>query len=367
MFRSKRSSLVRRLWRNHCAVTPASGARGTESGQNAEGLQNALKPAAHFVFKNLKDEQLELLVEAVESRGAWDVGCVSFPKTELRVGEHALPAQVLMCKLYRWPELKHLHELKLLCCCEESWKKDSESALVCCNPFHFSRHTVPETPPPPYSKLCLFDNQRRNYIACLNSGDHGTTDISNTTYRDWHDTTLSRNTTRDGYWCKVAYWEHRTRVGRLYAVHEPSVNIFSDLPHGDGFCLGQLSAENRNETVRRTRSKIGHGILLSRELDGVWAYNRSEHPVFVSSPTLDVLCSRTPLVHKVLPGYSLKLFDYERSMALRCAAKTSELTDGPYDPNSVTISFAKGWGPFYSRQFITSCPCWLEILLNDPR
>ncbi|KAG7232833.1 hypothetical protein INR49_008063, partial [Caranx melampygus] len=44
------------------------------------------------------------------------------------------------------------------------------------------------------------------------------------------------------HWCSVAYWEQRTRVGRLYPAYEPSLSIFYDLPQGTGLCLGQLHA-----------------------------------------------------------------------------------------------------------------------------
>lgn len=179
---------------------------------------------------------------------------------------------------------------------------------------------------------------------------------------------MSPDTPKQSHWCSVAYWEHRTRVGRLYPVYEPSVSIFYDLPQGTGLCLGQLGGERRGGTAQRTRSKIGYGLLLSKEPDGVWAYNRSQHPIFVNSPTLEAPGGRGLLVRKVMPGYSIRVFDYERSarLLLRHEAEPA-LPDGPYDPNSVRISFAKGWGPCYSRQFITSCPCWLEILLNNHR
>ncbi|PSN58397.1 hypothetical protein C0J52_02813 [Blattella germanica] len=35
-------------------------------------------------------------------------------------------------------------------------------------------------------------------------------------------------------WCKLAYWELTTRVGRLFSVELPAVNVFTSLPHGDG-------------------------------------------------------------------------------------------------------------------------------------
>lgn len=179
------------------------------------------------------------------------------------------------------------------------------------------------------------------------------------------DTSTSPDPLKQNHWCSVAYWENRTRVGRLYTVYEHSLSIFYDLPQGTGLCLGQLGQEQRSSSVQRTRGKIGYGILLSKEPDGVWAYNRSQHPIFVNSPTLDTPNGgRSLIVRKVMPGYSIKVFDYDKSSHLRRVEEPEHL-DGPYDPNSVRISFAKGWGPCYSRQFITSCPCWLEILLNN--
>lgn len=153
-------------------------------------------------------------------------------------------------------------------------------------------------------------------------------------------------------------------MGRLYAVHEASVNVFCELPWGSGFCLAQLPAAYRSCAVRRARGKIGRGLLLSREPGGVWVYNRSEHPIFVSSPTLSPPAACRLTVLKVLPGYSAKVFDFQWAGDREGWQLPRE---GPCDPHSIRISFAKGWGPCYSRQFITSCPCWLEVLLNQPR
>ncbi|NXQ31050.1 SMAD6 protein, partial [Alaudala cheleensis] len=321
-----------------------------------------LKPAAHDLFKKLKDEELELLVQVVESRGAWESGCVLAPRGDPRGVKQGLPPQVLLCRLFRWPDLHQSHELKHLCYCARGQGVCGDLAVLCCNPHHFSRLAVPgecwwqhwELPCPP---------RLRPLLSGAGSGLQwapGGQDLCS----PLPDTSLSWSTVKDGCWCKLAYWEYRTRVGRLYAVHEASVNVFCELPWGSGFCLAQLPAAYRSCAVRRARGKIGRGLLLSREPGGVWAYNRSEHPIFVSSPTLSPpgACGLTVL--KVLPGYSAKVFNYEWAGDRGGWQLPGE---GPCDPHSIRISFAKGWGPCYSRQFITSCPCWLEVLLNQPR
>uniref|UniRef100_A0A8I3NZX4 Mothers against decapentaplegic homolog n=1 Tax=Canis lupus familiaris TaxID=9615 RepID=A0A8I3NZX4_CANLF len=305
------------------APEAAGGGRSREARSRLLLLEQELKTVTYSLLKRLKERSLDTLLEAVESRGGVPGGCVLVPRADLRLGGQPAPPQLLLGRLFRWPDLQHAVELKPLCGCH-SFAAAADGPTVCCNPYHFSRLCGP-------------------------------------------DASMSPDATKPSHWCSVAYWEHRTRVGRLYAVYDQAVSIFYDLPQGSGFCLGQLNLEPRSESVRRTRSKIGFGILLSKEPDGVWAYNRGEHPIFVNSPTLDAPGGgRALVVRKVPPGYSIKVFDFERSGLLQQGPEP-DAADGPYDPNSVRISFAKGWGPCYSRQFITSCPCWLEVLLNNHR
>ncbi|XP_024423046.3 mothers against decapentaplegic homolog 6 [Desmodus rotundus] len=348
------------------ALEPAGGGRSREARSRLLLLEQELKTVTYSLLKRLKERSLDTLLEAVESRGGVPGGCVLVPRADLRLGGQPAPPQLLLGRLFRWPDLQHAVELKPLCGCHSFAAADGPT--VCCNPYHFSRLCGPESPPPPYSRLSPREEYKPLDLSdsTLSYTETEATNSLITAPGEFSDASMSPDATKPSHWCSVAYWEHRTRVGRLYAVYDQAVSIFYDLPQGSGFCLGQLNLEQRSESVRRTRSKIGFGILLSKEPDGVWAYNRGEHPIFVNSPTLDAPGSRALVVRKVPPGYSIKVFDFERSGLLQQGPEP-DAADGPYDPNSVRISFAKGWGPCYSRQFITSCPCWLEILLNNHR
>lgn len=139
MFRSRRSALVRRLLRSRVGCT-----HGNDSGSSADRESEAetdLKAAANSFLKRLKEKQLELLLEALESRGGTHTNCVPISKGELGRRTVGVAPHVLCCQLFRWPELKHGSELKRLkFCCEISQQGDEESSgTVCCNPYHISR------------------------------------------------------------------------------------------------------------------------------------------------------------------------------------------------------------------------------------
>ena len=160
----------------------------------------------------------------------------------------------------------------------------------------------------------------------------------------------------------------------MFEVKSSTVDIFQQLPEGEGFWLGALnrdsiasniSSRDSSHCDSRVFHRIGYGLQLSREDDSVWIYNRSEHPLYVNSPLYNknIELTHNAEVKKVQPGYSLKIFDYAR---VNIHQQIRTLV-GPKYPYSVRISFVKGWGRNYTRQFITSCPCWLEILLNITR
>jgi MAD (mothers against decapentaplegic) family protein 6/7 len=184
---------------------------------------------------------------------------------------------------------------------------------------------------------------------------------------------LTSSASEPAVWCSVAYWELRQRVGPQFVVRNDHVNIFGDLALGSGLCLAQLQSDRDVPSgVVKVRRKIGSGLILSREADGIWIYNRSRHPLFVSRPpSKPPRVSFSPQnVDRLPPGFALRLFDVRWRNGVAHESPTSCImtsADGPCNLRSAQISFAKGFGERYSRQTIMSCPCWIEVLLEVKR
>ena len=136
MFRSKRSSLVKRLWkckldRNEAPCSPES----------AEELE--LKSVAQSLLKRLKETQLESLVAAVESNGAETADCVMLTHPVLRLGKRKVAPHVLCCQLWRWPEMDSGDACMRHLPCSQVVGAQEDSSSICCNPYHWSRVLQP--------------------------------------------------------------------------------------------------------------------------------------------------------------------------------------------------------------------------------
>eukprot|EP00064_Thunnus_orientalis_P008985 superscaffoldBa00001109_g9008 len=190
MFRTKRSGLVRRLWRSRAPVegdgeadrgTHGSGGccmgKATKVAKSNAGSEAELKALTHSILKKIKEKQLEVLLQAVESKGGARSPCLLLPsKVDAKVGQQSYSLPMLLYKVFRWPDLRHSSELKRLSCCESYGKINPE--LVCCNPHHMSRLCELESPPPPYSRYPM------DYLKPPDSPDSGpsSSDTGGTTY-----------------------------------------------------------------------------------------------------------------------------------------------------------------------------------------
>ncbi|XP_050539431.1 mothers against decapentaplegic homolog 6-like [Daktulosphaira vitifoliae] len=362
MFRRRRTALAKRLWKARVRRD-----NETRCAEKTVGQPPALSPGPdsderqfrNALFKRLDDRQLETLLRAVDTVGADAAECVA-----VRPFLFADPA-VICCRLWRWPDLKSAEQLKATPACQQQYSSTGLPDLVCCNPYHWSKRCEIERPPPPYSRFIKEKLKPEDRAPSECSWDSNDDELRGSFSTDGDEKPNEKE------WCKVAYWELSQRVGRLYPVDTKSVNVFWNVPIGTGLSLAALTQHNYSPTqqtpdsVLRNRTKIGQGLALSREDDGVWAYNLSDWPMFVNSPTLDDPDSRSYLVFRVPSGHCLNIFTGNpHGDRIRYS---NGLRVGPVDPNAVRISFAKGWGPKYSRQEITSCPTWIEVLLDPCR
>lgn len=183
--------------------------------------------------------------------------------------------------------------------------------------------------------------------------------------------TLSANCTFYGEdnppnWCTLSYWELRSRVGSQFHVFQDKVDIYNDNPKADGLCLAFFPVLHNDLQdgirIRKTKQKIGHGIRILRDGCSVLVFNQSNYPIFLNSSTLNPHDLRKLSVTKILPGDSIKAFDFVIAKQLTHTYPFRSDKNGPRDVYSIRISFVKGWGPNYTRQTILSCPCWLEVL-----
>jgi hypothetical protein len=129
MFRSRRSSLVKRLWRNRITHDEKGCSPEKERPEDLE-----MKSVAQSMLKRLKERQLDVLVQSVESKGGETTECVLLPKGDLRIGRRSVAPHVLCCRLWRWPDIPGGAELRRLPCCGTI----NDPLYMCCNPYHWS-------------------------------------------------------------------------------------------------------------------------------------------------------------------------------------------------------------------------------------
>lgn len=138
MFRSRKSALVKRAWK--ARKLGLSDAPHQEPRQQEAAQQ--IKVAAFHLLRRLTEAQLELLVAALDSGGGDPGECVLVPREagEERVGGHSLPPHLLMCWVWRWPDLfapgQHgATPLQRLPSCAAR----NDHVYVCANPHHWAR------------------------------------------------------------------------------------------------------------------------------------------------------------------------------------------------------------------------------------
>nr|AVK72360.1 SMAD6 protein [Meara stichopi] len=339
MFRSRRSSLSRQLWK-------------LKSSTEECNLAAKIKSSIHQILKSFDDDDLEQLVKAVDSSGTIQSDCVLAPVKGLRLGDELVSANWLFMKIWRVSELHNSVELKNLGYCSSG---DDKPGYCCCNPYHWA---VLQSTPDTYSTLKIKPDDLSSNLG-YSSDCHGCAGFRSTECTG----SVIWNDVDEAPWCRITYWEARERIGRLFTFSSPSVSLgnVTGSNTSAGICLtAMLASWNPSAKTASARSKIGRGIRLFREGPITWIYNWGSSPVFVNSTWLG---ESGPV--RLPSDHTTPVFDLRASSDLRKALQISSLEnkEGPQEVNSIIISLVKGWGRNYRRRFITDCPCWLEVIL----
>ncbi|XP_067938771.1 mothers against decapentaplegic homolog 7-like [Watersipora subatra] len=377
MLRPRKKHLIRELWRES-----ANSHEGTERSStigSVEALDIKMKSTLNSILKLLDIDELELLLEAIKSKGRSRSECIhlrhsptsgsleDISKQPIAYGRHSSETLIskkshtdfsyTVCKVWRWKDLASGELLIPLPCCqvpESSSGIDEQVSRSCINPYHWCK--VIDV----ISGLRLSKHQvglEEDLLPCK-------VDLDNNTDFTYNDS--SNVEWKQDNWCQIAYWELSNRIGQLFPVTPSSIDIFQDIAQGCGVSLAALHKIHaaKSPSIASLRSKIGAGITLSNEGNIVRLYNRSQRDVFVTSYCLnmDKRPGETWRVCKVTSGHALVIYDY--TVTRSCHDLSYLLSDGPTDPHSIHLSFMKGWSGSYSRQSILSCECWLEILIN---
>ncbi|KAL5256088.1 hypothetical protein ACHWQZ_G011336 [Mnemiopsis leidyi] len=315
MFRTRKSTLIKKL-----LSLQESSAKNTYD-PTSQGL-------AKVFLKDIGEIEVLQLLLTVLKEGALGTTCIVVNSQD---------KHLTACKLWRWPLYRTMPTLKRVPICN-----DRCNETECLNPYHYFL-TMSHSP----SKTIRLDSSPVSLPITRDLSDSG---ICIDMCSDTFNTEDGEST---GTWCNVAYWEHNQRIGALHCVNDPIVAIANNISHS-GLDLSKIANDDvsRDEVTARVRKHIGSGILVSLEEDGIWLYNRSEISIFVQSPTMSTGDKSRPQVHKVLPGYALNSYHFAHHSTVSRTART------------IRLSFEKGWGPGYRRQYITDAPCWLELLLS---
>ncbi|XP_055348918.1 mothers against decapentaplegic homolog 3-like isoform X2 [Paramacrobiotus metropolitanus] len=336
--------------------------------------------------------------------------CVIIPRTldgRLQVGDRKGMAQVLYCRIWRWPDLTSYRQLRSTDTCSNGFSTRKD--VICVNPYHYDRimpepgnalvNGVPVDGNRPLDSGELFfpevDSPTWTDDSGMLSGSDTLTAVESSFSDDDSNSVPSPGSSGDtnshapmspdvdpadgepvafvepAFWCSVNYYELDARVGEAFHASLPSVTIdgFTDPSNAERFCLGALSNIKRDPVVKFTRRYIGKGVRLYTIGGDVYAECLGECAVFVQSASYNQRNGLHPAtVCGIAPGWTLKIFSNQEFAAVltRAAAQGFEAVYELAKMCTIRMSFVKGWGDQYRRQTVHASPCWIEIHVNGP-
>ncbi|VDD86865.1 unnamed protein product [Enterobius vermicularis] len=290
--------------------------------------------------------------------------CVTIPRSldgRLQVSHRKGLPHVIYCRVWRWPNLQSHHELKSIPECMFPYENSSKQQPICINPYHYQRiesqvrRTSRYPSISPGSSAMSISPVVTSPSVSILSDDEQMMDDGRYSYAE------------PPAWGSITYYELNDIIGGPFKFKKDRIVIDGYFAPSteDRICIGSLLSLHKNETVQNTRKHIGKGSRDDNSRD-VCLRNVSAAPIFVQSQNANyILKSPATTVMRLPPGHSMKIFDFQSFLKVTngdpfCSAY--KLTAMCF----IRLSFVKGWGANYPRKEVTSTPCWIELILNDP-
>ncbi|CAF4011162.1 unnamed protein product [Rotaria sordida] len=322
--------------------------------------------AVDFLIKKLKnsDGVLDSLAKVLLNPHC-SSPCITIPPSvdkRIQIVYRKEFPHVVYCRLWRFADLQNYHELvpSLQCRYPFSPGNNRNQKLVCINPYHYNRvpsqvlpsiieprinnENTPPTPPPSSYSPDPYSPQWTNHQVLPP-------------------------------WCTINYYEYSNKVGEQFRASLPQIFVDGYTSpcrnFANRFSLGFLENVKRQKGVEYVRASIGRGIeLIEHENGDVSVRNRSwSCSIFIQSILYNRLnglndstvyhLQRRQSIHSI---FNLSIFTQLVNNPLATYESILDLTK----LCTIQVSFKYGWGYDFGQREITSTPCWLSILINEP-
>ncbi|CAD6186466.1 unnamed protein product [Caenorhabditis auriculariae] len=400
---SERRRHVERLWRRRLLVTA----------DERRARRRFLR-----LMRGFDAEDVEVIRKAVETGGVDSKACAPGPPMDERVEEdppdedsglipqidRPMSMPYLCCKLWRWKDLQvdaALHRLEALPWCRFGRVTINNATVSCCNPYHYALWIRPEThgdddSADRISLHAVHSNHRPSVIgnghityrnrdvaheqqemakrlpkllpsdvpdrpppSVPSSTPPVPEDSPPSTSRSSPEPDLIHLHGHHHSWGRLTRWERKEQVGESVLLQGPfaAVGVLTQSVHDAQPVCSDWDLRNEvSFSLIRQSDPIG-----SDNPEDVWLYNSGTRPLFLSlSPSTS---STKDTLRRLSPGYCIRVYRGEATASAPVSERAyrRHSRDPALLQNNLVISVGKGWGPNYSRMYLTDIPCRYEI------
>ncbi|KJH53567.1 MH2 domain protein [Dictyocaulus viviparus] len=347
-------------------------------------------------------EDVEVIRKAVESGGIDSKACAPGPPMDERPDDdqpeedsglipqidRPMSMPYLCCKLWRWKDLQvdaALHRLEALPWCRFGRVTINNATVSCCNPYHYALWIRPETSCS--DEDSLRDNSQREvpmgnghlaYRTHMVTPDMDlSTHLPSNPLRSMPPTPPEPDTSPPGTstsspehtmvhnhaaaWGHMSRWDRKDRVGESLPLTGPfaAVGILSQSVHDAQPVCSEWDLKNEvSFALIRQSEPIG-----SDAPEDVWLYNSGTRPLFIC---MTAASSLKPDTLRLSPGYCVRVHKGEASASAPTTERAAQIhrrmiKDPALSYGNLVISVGRGWGPNYSRLYVTDIPCRYEV------